>query len=133
MWDRWRRGESVSDIARALDRAPGTIHCTVRERGGVAPANRTRHPPVLSHDEREEISRGIACGESGRVIARRLGRSPATINREIIRNGGRERYRAGHADQRAWNAARRPQACKLAQDPRLRDSVAGKLAEDWSP
>jgi transposase-like protein len=35
LWERWTRGESVSDIARAIDRAPGTIHCTIRERGGV--------------------------------------------------------------------------------------------------
>jgi len=114
LWERWRRGESVSDIARALDRAPGTIHCTLRERGGVAPAERRRSQRTLSVAEREEISRGIAAGESGRVIARRLGRAPSTISREIARNGGRGRYRAGEADGRAWNVARRPQVCKLA-------------------
>jgi IS30 family transposase len=123
----------VSDIARALDRAPGTIHCTLRERGGVAPPEHRRAPRALRIDEREEISRGLAAGESVRTIARRLDRAPSTISREISRNGGRHRYRAAAADGRAWKAARRPQACKLARNRVLADLVAVKLAEDWSP
>jgi len=133
LWDRWRAGESVSDIARALDRAPGTIHCTLRERGGVAPPERRRSRNALSLAEREEISRGIAAGHSGRVIARRLRRAPSTISREVARNGGRARYRAARAEGRAWDAARRPQACKLARNGVLRELVAAKLALDWSP
>jgi transposase-like protein len=35
LWERWKRGESISEIARALDRAPGTIHCTIREHGAL--------------------------------------------------------------------------------------------------
>jgi hypothetical protein len=53
------------------------------------------------------------------AIARRLGRSPATIRREIARHGGRGRYRAAEADRRAWDNARRPQRCKLALHPAL--------------
>jgi hypothetical protein len=34
MWERWRRGESIGEIDRALDRAPGTIFCTLKERAG---------------------------------------------------------------------------------------------------
>ncbi len=52
----------LSDIARALDRAPGTIHCTLRERGGVCPPKRRRAPWALLAAEREEISRGDAVG-----------------------------------------------------------------------
>jgi transposase-like protein len=37
LWERWRRGESVVDIARALDRVPGSIYYTLCRRGGVAP------------------------------------------------------------------------------------------------
>jgi IS30 family transposase len=88
---------------------------------------------ALTLAEREEVSRGIAAGESGRAIARRLDRSPATICREIARHGGTARYRATEADRRAWRNARRPQPCKLALDDELREFVAGKLAEDWSP
>ena len=42
LWERWKRGESISEIGRALDRAPGTISCTIRLRGGVAPSERRR-------------------------------------------------------------------------------------------
>lgn len=89
LWERWKRGETVSEISRALDRAPGTIHCTLRERGGVAPPKRHRWPRHLSLAEREEISRGIAADRGVRQIAADLCRDPATISREIKRNGGR--------------------------------------------
>jgi IS30 family transposase len=133
LWERWRRGESISEIGRALDRAPGTIFTTLKEHGGIAPPERHRSRLALTLAEREEISRGIAAGESARAIARRVGRAPATICREIARHGGRARYRAAEADRRAWRNARRPQPCKLAVSPPLRDLVASKLAEDWSP
>jgi IS30 family transposase len=133
LWDRWKRGESISEIGRALDRAPGTIHCTIREHGGVVPAERRRSRFALTVCEREEISRGIAAGESARRVATRLGRSPSTVTREIARHGGRRRYRAGEADKRAWDRGRRPQVCKLARSPVLTGLVAAKLEEDWSP
>ena len=133
LWDRGECGESVSEIGRALDREPGTIHSTIRRHGGLVPAERRRSRLALSVCEREEISRGVAAGESARRVAARLGRSPSTVTRELARHGGRRRYRAGEADTRAWVSARRPQVCKLARRPALRDLVAGKLAEDWSP
>ena len=67
-----------------------------------------RSPLRLSLAEREEISRGLAGGESLRSIARRLGRSPSTISREVAANGGRRRYRACRADKAAVRRARRP-------------------------
>jgi IS30 family transposase len=133
LWQRWKRGEPIKDIARTLDRASGTIHNTIRERGGVAPPERRRSRLALRLTEREEISRGVASGESARTIAARLERSPSTITREIERHGGRSGYRAAGADQGAWDNARRPQACKLARDPALCRLVATKLREDWSP
>jgi hypothetical protein len=60
---------------------------------------------ALRSDEREEISRGLAASRSVRDIARRLGRSPSTICREINRNGGRAAYRADKAEQHARVAA----------------------------
>jgi IS30 family transposase len=85
--------------------------------------------------EREEISRGIARYESIRFIAQSLGRSPSTVSREVTRNGGYGRYRAGLADERAWARARarRPKRCKLAGNGRLRLAVARKLGLQWSP
>ena len=133
LWERWKRGESISEIGRALDRAPGTISETIGQRGGVAPPERRRSCLALTLQEREEVSRGVAAGDSARGIAIRLGRSPSTITRELNRHGGRRRYRAAEADRRAWERARRPQRCKLARDPVLSRLVAAKLREDWSP
>ncbi len=83
--------------------------------------------------EREEISRGLASGESMRAIAARLGRSASSVSREVGRNGGRRDYRALKAEERAWERAQRPKKCLLAESERLRDVVARKLRIDWSP
>jgi len=133
LWSRWKAGESLSEIGRALGKQPGSIHGVVASNGGYVPATRCRSPRVLSFSEREEISRGLAEGASLRTIAGRLKRAPSTVSREVARHGGRRHYRAGRADERAWNRARRPKPCKLAAVPRLRELVAAKLAEDWSP
>jgi IS30 family transposase len=62
-----------------------------------------------------------------------LGRSPSTVSREINRNGGADRYRAALADETAWQRAKRPKRCKLADSPWLRRAVAQKLRSNWSP
>ncbi|MFE3946734.1 transposase [Streptomyces sp. NPDC059118] len=87
----------------------------------------------LSGREREEISRGLAAGEPARQPAKRLGRSPSTISREIACNGRRDRYRAASADAAAYERGRRPKQAKLAQRPALRALVEAKLALCWSP
>src|SRR5215472_4972543 len=92
-----------------------------------------RSPLRLSLAEREEISRGLAAGESVRQIARRLGRAPSTVCREVAASGGRDRYRACAADRRAVRLLRRPKPAKLARCPRLREAVESKLALRWSP
>jgi len=83
--------------------------------------------------EREEISRGIASGQSLRSIARILSRAPSTLSREVRRNGGRRRYRAAEADKQAWKRARRRKRCRLVCRPRLRQLVEEKLREAWAP
>jgi IS30 family transposase len=133
LWARWKRGESASAIARALGRTPPAIARHVHAAGGIAPVPRRRAPRVLQSDERELISRGLVQGLSLRAIARHVKRAPSTISREIRRHGGPTQYRAGQADQRAWQAARRPKVCRLAAWARLRRVVATKLAAKWSP
>ncbi len=133
LWDRWKAGESISDIARALKKPPGSIHGILKANGGIAPPQRRRARWALTVAEREEISRGLASGESMRAIAVRLGRSASTVSREVGRHGGSRDYRAQKADERAWERARRPKRCLLAENDRLRDVVAKKLKEDWSP
>lgn len=133
LWRRWRQGQSISDIGRALGKQAGSIYGMLAANGGLTPRARTRNSRALSLSEREEISRGLAEGESLRAIASRLKRAPSTVSREVARNKGRSRYRATRADGRAWAMARRPKACLLARNKRLRDFVAQKLQEDWSP
>ena len=133
VWRRWKRGESVSDIGRALERIRKSVHRVVAVHGGVPPRARTRSRWALTVAEREEISRGLATDCSLRRIAGRLGRAPSTVSREVRRHGGRTRYRVSTADVRAWDRARRPKRCRLATEPALRRLVAEKLADDWSP
>ena len=133
LWQRWKAGQSLSDIGRALGKQAGSVHSIVSSNGGFVPAIRRRSRLALTLAEREEISRGIAIDSSIRQIAARLGRSPSTASREIARHGGRDRYRAAEADSRAWDWARRPKQCRLAAHRRLRSIVAGKLHLDWSP
>ena len=133
LWQRWRKGESITDISRALGSFRTSVSYVLRLHGGFAPPFRARSPHVLTLAEREEISRGLSAGHSLRQIAKALQRSPSTISREIARNGGRQHYRATQADKAAWERSRRPKACRLAQHGKLRRSVANKLALDWSP
>ena len=133
VWRRWKRGESPSDIGRALGRFRKTVHRVVAAHGGVPPRIRTRFRCALTLAEREEISRGLVTGCSLRRIACRLGRAPSTVSREVRRHGGRTSYRASAADGRAWDRARRPKLCRLATERPLCRLVAEKLADDWSP
>jgi len=133
VWDRWQRGEGLNLIGRVFDRSSGAIFQHLKPHGGIRPAPRRRSRRVLSIDEREEISRGVAAGVSLRSIAGQLHRAPSTISRELRRNGGWGRYRAAAADKRAWDRALRPKPCKLARHEELRQLVAARLSENWSP
>jgi IS30 family transposase len=133
LWERWKAGESLTEIGRALEKRTGSIHWALKATGGFAPPERRRPMWALSLSEREEISRGLASGDSMRAIASSLGRSASSVSREVSRNGGRARYRALKAQERAREKARRPKRCLLANNARLRDVVAKKLKEDWSP
>jgi IS30 family transposase len=134
LWARWKDGQCVADIARALGRRNKSgVYRILALDGGIAPIPHRRAPVTLRLEEREEISRGIAAGQSIRRIARDLGRSPSTISREIRRNGGSQAYRASPADNTAWDRALRPKICRLALHAPLRLRVAQKLALEWSP
>ncbi|MEM6370548.1 MAG: IS30 family transposase [Myxococcota bacterium] len=101
--------------------------------GGIKPVPRKRAARHLSLEEREEISRRLVARESIRGIARALGRPASTVSREVNRNDGRFRYRAVHADRRAWQRGIRPKARKLDLDKTLRAHVVEKLGLYWSP
>lgn len=133
LWTRWQRGETLLEISEALGTVRSNVWWVVQQRGGLAPPARCRAARALQTAEREEISRGLAQGEGVRSLARRLGRAPSTISREIRRHGGSRRYRASTADAAAWAQARRPKPCRLATHGPLRRLVAGGLRRDWSP
>jgi IS30 family transposase len=133
LWRRWRQGESLNAIGRALGRIPKVVRYVVAGAGGVPPVPRQRAPQALTLPERETISRGLASGTSLRQIGRHLGRAPSTVSREVRRHGGRRWYRAADADRDAWVRGRRPKRCRLATHPALREAVASKLALEWAP
>jgi len=133
MWERWKKGESLHQIAQLFDRNHSSIQRILAESGGIRPAQRQRSRLALSLAEREEISRSLAAGHPIRRIAQSLGRAPSTISREISRNGGHMSYRASCADAATWKRAHRPKTCKLVDNPVLAEIVASKLQLQWSP
>ena len=133
MWERWQNGESLQQIAQLFDRNHSSIQRILAETGGIRPAQRSRSKLALTLAEREEISRAVVAGHSMRWIATSLGRAPSSISREIERNGGQGCYRASQAEQAAWDRARRPKTCKLAENRTLAHIVANKLQVQWSP
>ena len=129
LWQRWKDGESLSDIGRSLGKHAASIHAIVRPHGGIMPMIRKRSARVLTLAEREEISRGIRADVSIRQIAANLGRAPSTISREVARHGGLNKYRAALADARAWDNARRPKGCRLAVNAKLCRLVAAHVLQ----
>jgi transposase, IS30 family len=158
-WELVAAGLSTEDAAGMVGVSATCGLEWFRKFGGVNPQfgePRGQVRPRLSIGEREEIMVGTRRGESIRSIARRLGRAPSTIMREIYFNGrcrdapGRYRalhrfgtnrggwdakslYRASAAQARSEARARRPKTGKLAGYPQLRQEVEGLLAKNYSP
>lgn len=133
IFDRRRRGESMSAIARHLGRGEETIRRYVLVTGGVRPRPRVKSRRELTVAEREEVSRGLAAQQSCRAIARRIRRAASSVSREVARNGGRVGYRAAQADEAATRRGRRPKVSKLTLNPLLRNEVEAGLRHRWSP
>jgi len=133
LWARRAAGESGTRIARHMGLYGTSVRDYIRKAGGIRPRPRKRSPIALSLQEREEISRGLAAGESLRTIAARIGRWPSTVSREVTRNHGRQSYRAGSAEQTAVSRGRRPKPAKLRTCEPLRMEVVARLEAYWSP
>jgi IS30 family transposase len=137
--ERWRiaelsaQGWTTRLIAKEIGRAHNAVARHLRVMRRPPAREPVRSPLRLSFAEREEISRGLAGGESLRAIARRIGRASSTVAREVTSNGGRRRYRACRADKAAVARMRRPKPSKLVVCPRLRAVVEAKLELRWSP
>ena len=133
IWDMREAGVPVKRIARHLGRQNVSLRKFIADAGGKRPTLRQRSELRLSLEEREEISRGLAAGDSIRAIAEGLGRSPSTVCREVSANGGRKKYRALVADRAACRRSLGPKRAKLAECRRLRRVVERKLEARWSP
>ena len=93
-----------------------------------------RHPRYLSLDERTVIADLRREGCSLRRIAAELGRSPATISRELRRNADdRGRYLPRSADKAAVERCGRPRARRVLIDDELQAVVRDLLGKRWSP
>jgi len=134
-WRARHDGLVVADAAAVAGVSGDTGATWVTQRGGIRPRPPVpRSPRVLSVEEREERSRGLAEGRSMTEIARRLHRSPCTVTREVERNSdARGRDRAVAADRRAVLRTRRPKPAKLARHGERRRAVEQRLALCWSP
>lgn len=130
------RGELTRDVASALGVSPQVVSLTTTRFGGVIrPEDWQVSTSRLSLEERVEIALGRQRGDSLRAIARRLGRSPSTISREIKRNclNRKHVYRPVAAHRIAFRRARRPKLTKLAANQLLRERVICNLKQMWSP
>jgi IS30 family transposase len=132
-WEAIAAGLSSEESAVAAGVSPAVGTRWFREGGGmptVSPGPLSGR--FLSFVEREEIAVLHAQGYGVREIARRLGRSPSTVSRELRRNaatrGGGLEYRATTAQWHADRRARRPKAAKLAANGALRRYVQDRLS-----
>ena len=132
--ERWKSGSSAAAISRALDRRNKTgVLRIVTLHGGIAPAPHRRALAALRLEEREEISRGIAVGQSIRQIALGLGRAPSTVSREPGATAAANVTVPTRRTGGLQNPALDPKPCRLALHRELRWRVAQKLALQWSP
>ena len=134
-WAALQRGEFITDAAEGVGTYRKKGARWMAAEGGVRPRRgRDLLGRYLSFSEREEIALARAAGEGVRSIARRLGRSPSTVSRELARNRDRDGcYRAMRAHARAWERASRPKPAKLVVNARLRELVQDDLLRLYSP
>lgn len=130
-WAQIANGLSSEDAAAAVGVSAPVGSRWFRQGGGMPTITIEPSGRYLSFEEREEIALLVAEDCGVREIARRIGRHPSTISRELRRNAATRSasrgYRASVAQWKAEKAARRPKPAKLATNERLRDYVQRKL------
>lgn len=134
-WAEIRAGGSVEEAAAAAGPSRSWGWKVFRQAGGVNPT-RVAAPAgrYLSWSEREEIAALTHAGVGVREIARRLGRAPSTISRELARGETPVRgYRASVGQGKADRARAAPRAAKLASNLSLRREVQLRLERRESP
>ena len=129
-WEAIAMGESSEDAAAEVGMSSAFGTRTFRDAGGMTPLKLVSlSDRYLSFEEREEIAVLHAQHHGVREIARRVGRCPSTISRELRRNAStRSTYRASTAHWHAERRASRPKVAKLVANDRLRHYVQDRLA-----
>jgi IS30 family transposase len=136
-WAEVAAGLSVVDAGAASGVSRPSAQRIFSKAGGVIPSIRQPVPGArLTVADRDDIAR--LAGHFGvREIARQIGRSPATISRELARNRSPDgHYRASVAQQKTDERAKgggRARAAKLATNLRLRRRVQDALRLNHSP
>jgi IS30 family transposase len=131
-WEQIATGITSEKAAQAVGVSTAVGTRWFRHRGGM-PLFMSNHISgrYLSFAEREEIGLLRAKSVGVREIARRLGRSPSTVSRELTRNAatrcGRLEYRASVAQWKAELVAKRPKPAKLMTNPQLRHYVQDRM------
>ncbi len=120
--------------ARPASAGLSALRRCLREQRGVVANERRRRQGSLGLADREEIRVGIETGEPLGALAERIGKHRSTLWREITANGGRARYRAAVAEERAASEAMRPKTFWTEDRPWLWEKVQGLLrTKKWSP
>jgi IS30 family transposase len=131
----WRliaQGVSTEDAAAGAGVSAPAAQRWFRHAGGMSPISLDEPTGrYLSFAEREEIALLRARNVGVREIAREIGRAPSTVSRELRRNAatrsGKSVYRAGVAQWKAQQAAKRPKTAKLVANDPLREYVQERL------
>jgi transposase, IS30 family len=132
--DQLAAGLNPSRAARAAGVSASYAYKLHRKMGGVyRPAGTTYCERYLGREERYEIARLRDSGLSIRAVARRMGRAPSTVSRELARNNGAGGYQPERAHRMAWERQRRPKPSKLARNPVLCRQVQQLLGRRYSP
>jgi IS30 family transposase len=138
-WELLSSGVGTVEACRQLGIGRKTGFRWRQENGGIPPTRlgEAEHSGrYLTRFERQRIAALAERGQGVREIARRLGRSPSTISRELRRNRAvhdRGGYDGDLAHARARERAKRPKPARLANDPELRAVVSERLDLEWSP
>ncbi len=134
LWSRWRQGQSLSEIGRALGKHAGSIYGVLAATAAITPAPGSTLVPALCRLPSARRYRAAWLrGRTIRAIAARLRRAPSTVSREMLRKrGAREVPRSAGRRPRV-GLGRRPKASCSPADERSGDWSPQKLQEDWSP